>query len=166
MRNLKTLLTSGLVIGTCLFSAVPAMAATTTTNPNAAALTQIQTLRQQDKTLGDQLTSQRQSNQTQRTADWAQKNYTALSKAKTDQISFEGDYTTSLTDRFKLELDTIQLQADRQAKNTTNIPADLQAVIGDLNAQITIRGTLLTDAQTIFTDLGGTPAPTTPPAAQ
>lgn len=40
MRNVKVLLTSGLVVGTCLFSALPAMAATTapvppTTNPNA-----------------------------------------------------------------------------------------------------------------------------------
>lgn len=167
MRNLKVLLTSGLIIGSCLISALPAMAATNTTNPNAAALAQITALRQQDKTLGDQLTSQRQSNQAQRTTDWAQKNYTALLAAKDDQIKFETDYTTALTDRFSLEKDTIQLQIDRQAKNTINIPTDLQNVITDLNNQIAIRTQLVTDAQTIFTDLGGSvTAPVPTPATE
>ena len=167
MRNLKVLLTSGLVIGSCLLSALPAMADTTgvvppTTNPNATALAAIKELRQTDKGLGDQLVSLRQSNQAQRKADWAQKSYAALLKAKTDQISFENDYTTALTDRFNLEKDTIQLQIDRQAKNETNIAADLQNVITDLNNQISVRGKLITDAQTILVDLGGsvtTPVP-------
>jgi uncharacterized alpha/beta hydrolase family protein len=160
MRNLKVWLTSGLVIGTCLFSALPAMADTTppTTNPNATALAQITTLRQQDKTLGDQLTSQRQSNQAQRKADWAQKNYTALLAAKNDQISFEGDYTTASAIRFTLEKDTIQLQLDRQNKNTSNIPTDLQNVITDLTNQIDVRKQLITDAQKVLVDLGGSAA--------
>ena len=155
MRNLKVLLTSGLVIGVCLFSALPAMADTTipvppTPNPNATALTQIKALRLTDKGLGDQLKGLRQSNEAQRKADWAQKSYAALLKAKTDQISFEGDYTTALTDRFNLEKDNIQLQIDRQAKNETNIAADLQNVITDLNSQISARTQLITDAQKIL----------------
>ena len=156
MRNFKILLTSGLVIGSCLLSAMPAMAATST-GPNAVALSTITGLRQTDKGLGDQLVSLRQSNEAQRKADWTQKNYTALLAAKNDQIKFETDYTTALNDRLTLEKDTIQLQIDRQAKIETNIAADLQNVIIDLNNQISIRRTLITDAQTIFTDLGGTP---------
>ncbi|MDR3540115.1 MAG: hypothetical protein P4L69_03975 [Desulfosporosinus sp.] len=165
MRNLKVLLTSGLIIGSCLFSALPAMADTTavppTTNPNATYLAQFKELRQTDKGLGDQLVSLRQGNEAQRKADWAQKSYTALLKAKTDQISFEGDYTTALSDRFALEKDTIQLQIDRQAKNATGIPTDLQNIITDLNNQISVRGKLITDTQTIFTDLGGSITPPT-----
>jgi len=166
MRNLKTLLTSGLVIGVCLFSALPAMADTTvppTANPNAAALTQIKALRLTDKGLANQLHNLRLSNQTQRKADRAQKNYDALLKAKNDQISFENDYTAALTDRLNLQKDEIQLQIDRQAKNETNIAADLQNVINDLNSQISARTQLITDAQKISVDLGGsviTPDPT------
>lgn len=160
MRNLKVLLTSGLVIGSCLFSILPAMADTTgsvppTTNPNATALATIKGLRQTDKGLGDQLVSLRKSNQAQRKVDRAQKNYTALSTAKEAQISSETDYTTALNDRLTMEKDVLQLQIDRQAKNETNIAADLQNIITDLNNQISIRTKLITDAQTILADFGG-----------
>ena len=169
MRNLKVLLTSGVVIGACLLAALPAMADTSVvppaTNPNASALTQIKTLRQTDKGLADQLKSLRQSNQAQRKAERTQKNTAALLKAKTDQISFEGDYTTALNDRLTLQKDELQLQINRQAKNETNIAADLQNVINDLNSQISVRGKLITDATTILGDLGGSVAvPVTTPA--
>lgn len=171
MRNVKVLLTSGLVIGSCLFSALPAMADTTTavtptTNPNAAALTQIKQLRQQDKELGDQLIGLRQSIQAQRKVDWTQKNYSALLTAKNDQISMLNDYTTAITDRLNLQKDTIQLQIDRQAKNETNITADLQNVITDLNNQISARNQLITDAQKILGDLGGSSTSTSTSTAQ
>lgn len=169
MRNVKVLLTTGLVIGTCLFSALPAMADTTgplPTNPNATALAQIKALRQTDKGLADQLISIRQSNEAQRKVDWAQKSYAALLAAKNDQISFESDYTTALTDRFNLEKDTIQLQIDRQVKNETNIPTDLQNIITDLNNQISARNQLITDAQKILVDLGGSVASTSTTTAQ
>ncbi|MDR3540119.1 MAG: hypothetical protein P4L69_04005 [Desulfosporosinus sp.] len=157
MRNLKVLLTSGLIIGSCLVFALPAIAANTgsTTNPNAAALTTIKGLRQTDKELGVQLVNLRQSNQAQRKVDRSQKSYDALLKAKTDQISFETDNTTAQAYKLNLEKDTIQLRIDRQAKNQTNIAADLQNVITDLNNQISIRTKLITNAQTILSDLGG-----------
>lgn len=173
MRNLKVILTSGLVIGSCLFSALPAMAATTgpvppTPNPNAQYWTQIKALRQTDKGLGDQLHNIRQNIEAQRKADWTQKNYTALLTAKNDQISMLNDYTTALTDRFNLQKDEIQLQIDSQAKNETNIATDLQNVIADLNNQIGARNQLITDAQKILVDLGGsviTPTPIPAPTA-
>ncbi|MDR3586378.1 MAG: hypothetical protein P4L59_13820 [Desulfosporosinus sp.] len=164
MRNLKVLLTCGLVIGTCLFSALPAMADTPTgsTATNAQYWSQIKQLRQTDKGLGDQLTSLRQSNAAQRKTDWAQKNYIALLAAKQDQIKFVTDYTTALTDRFALEKDTIQLQLDRQNKNATGITTGLQNIITDLNNQITIRTQLVSDVTTVLTDLGGSVTPPVP----
>ena len=160
MRNLKVLLTSGLVIGTCLFSVLPAMAATTapvapTANPNATYWTQIKALRQTDKGLGDTLHGLRQSIQAQRKADWSQKSYTSLLNAKNDQISMISDYTTALTDRLTMRKDIIQLDIDRHAKNETNISTDLQNIITDLNNQISARNLLITDAQKILVDLGG-----------
>jgi len=65
--------------------------------------------------------------------------------------------------------DELQLQIDRQAKNTTNIAADINNVITDLNSQIAVRTTLITDAQNISVDLGGsvtTPPTTTPVPTQ
>jgi hypothetical protein len=59
-----------------------------------------------------------------------------------------------------LEKDTIQLQLDRQNKNTTNIPTDLQNVITDLTNQIDVRKQLITDAQKVLVDLGGSAAST------
>ena len=172
MRNLKVLLTSGVVIGACLLAALPTMAATTTgpvtptAKPNAAAMTQIKALRVTDKGLGDQLIVLRQSNEAQRKADRAQKSaagLNALLAANTDQISFESDHTTARADMLTLEKDTIQLQIDRQAKNATNIAADINNVITDLNSQISARTQLITDAQKISVDLGGSvTAPTTP----
>ncbi|MDR3584993.1 MAG: hypothetical protein P4L59_06660 [Desulfosporosinus sp.] len=162
MKNLKTLVTSGLVIGVCLFSALPAIADTSgsTSNPNATALASIKSLRQTDKGLAGQLKSLRQSNQAQRKADRAQKKTAPLLVAKNDQISFEADYSTALNDRLTLEKDTIQLQIDRQAKNETNIVADLNNVINDLNNQISARTQLITDAQKIQVDLGGSASST------
>ena len=167
MHKLKVLLTSGLIAGTCLLSAVPAMAATTAVNPNAQYWTQIKQLRQTDTGLGEQLTGLRQGNNALRKSDWTQKNYTALLSAKNDQITFENNYIAALTDRFTLQKDTIQLQIDRQAKNETAITTDLQNIITDLNNQISIRTTLVSDAQKVQADLGGssttpsTAAPTT-----
>jgi len=170
MRHLKTLLTSGLVIGACIVSALPAMAATTvpvtpTAKPNAAAMTQIKALRQTDKGLGDQLIVLRKSNQAQRKVDRSQKNaagLNALLAATNDQISFETTYTTARADKLNLKKDELQLQIDRQAKNATNIATDINKVITDLNSQIAVRTTLITDAQKISVDLGGSVA--TPPA--
>jgi len=174
MRHLKVLLTSGVVIGACLLATLPAMAATPTgavpPTPNAIALTQIKALRQTDKELGDQLVSLRKSNQAQRKVDRAQKNaagLNALLAAKNDRISFETTYTAARADRLNLQKDEIQLQIDRQAKNSTNITTDLNNVITDLNSQISIRKQLVTDAQTILKDLGGSviaPTPTPIPA--
>lgn len=167
MRNLKVLLTTGLVIGTCLFSSLPAMAATTgTTNPNASYWTQIKTLRQTDKGLGDTLHSLRQSIQAQRKTDWTQKDYSALLAAKNDQISMINDGTTALTDRLSLQKDEIQLRIDRQAKNKTNITTDLQNIITDLNNQISTRNQLITDTQKILVDLGGSAASTSTTTAE
>ena len=59
-----------------------------------------------------------------------------------------------------MEKDTIQLQLDRQNKNTTNIPTDLQNVITDLTNQIDVRKQLITDAQKVLVDLGGSAAST------
>lgn len=163
MRNLKTLVTGGLVVGVCLLATLPAMATTAekakATNPNADLLAQIKTLRQTDKGLADQLKTV--NAKTQRKDDWAQKNYTALLAAKNDQISFEKDYTTALNARFTLEKDNIQLQIDRQAKNATNVTADLNNIITDLNAQIAARTQLVTDAQKVLTDLNTTSSPST-----
>ena len=80
MHNFGTLLTTGLVIGFCLSSALPTLASGThnpviNTDPNADSLVQIQVLHQTDKELGDQLVSLKQSNEAQRTADWAQQKY-------------------------------------------------------------------------------------------
>lgn len=169
MGNVKVLLTTGLVIGTCLFSALPAMAATTgtsTTNPNAQYWTQIKALRQTDNGLAHQLKSIRQSIQAQRKTDWTQKNYSALLTAKNDKISMINDYSTALTDRLNLEKDKIQLQIDRQAKNKTNLTTDLQTIITDINSQISARNQLITDAQKILVDLGGSAANTSTTTAQ
>lgn len=171
MRNLKVLLTSGLVIGSCLFSALPAMADTTapaapTVNPNTTYWTQIKALRQTDKGLGDTLQELRQNIQAQRKMDWTQKNYTVLLNAKNDQISMVNDYTTALTDRLTLRKDELQLDIDRQAKNETNITTDLQNIITDLNNQISARNQLITDAQKILVDLGGSAASTSTATAE
>ena len=170
MRHFKTLLTSGLVIGACIISALPVMAATTgpitpTAQPNAASMTQIKALRQTDKGLADQLIVLRKSNQAQRKADRAKKDLAPLLAAKNDQISFETTYTTARADRLNLQRDEIQLQIDRQAKNKTNIAADLNNVITDLNSQISVRTTLITDAQTISKALISSDTTTTTPAA-
>ena len=178
MRNFKPLLTSGLVIGVCLFSAMPAMARGTHNRvfkiaPNAASTPQITALRQTDKGLADQLVSLKQDIQTQRKADWAQNNsagLNALLTATSDQSTMAKDYTTALTDSLNLEKDMIQLQIDIQATNATNISTDQNNVIADLNNQITDRNQLITDDTKILTDLGGsviTPTVTpavTPPA--
>jgi hypothetical protein len=173
MRHLKTLLTSGLVIGACIISALPAMAATTTgpvtptAKPNAAAMTQIKALRQTDKGLADQLIVLRKSNQAQRKADRTKKDLAPLLAATNDQISFETTYTTARADRLNLQKDELQLQIDRQSKNATNIAEDINKVITDLNSQISVRTTLITDAQKISKDLVGSvttpiiPVPTT-----
>ena len=151
MRNLKTLLTSGLIIGVCLVSALPAVAATKTPDPNADLLAQIKTLTQTEKGLADQLTSL--DIQTQRKIARAQKNFAALLAAKNDQISFEPDNTTARAYRLTLEKDNIQLQIDRQAKNATNITADMNIVITDLNNLIGARTQLIKDGQQILADL-------------
>ena len=160
MRNLKPLLTSGLVIGVCLFSALPVMAKGTHNRvfkiaPNAASTPQIMAQSQTDKGFADQLISLRQSIQAQRKVDWAQKSYTALLAANSDQSAMEKDNTTALTDRLNLEKDTIQLQIDIQATNATTVPMDQNNVIADLKSLIAARTQLVTDAQEILTDLGG-----------
>jgi hypothetical protein len=169
MHKVKVLLTTGLVIGSCLISTLPAMAATTgtsTTNPNAQYWTQIKTLRQTDKGIVDQLKGVRQNIQAQRKTDWTQKNYTALLAAKNDEISMINDYSAARTDSLNLQKDRIQLDIDRQAKNQTNITVDLQTVITDLNNQISARNQLVTDAQKILVDLGGSSASTSTATAQ
>jgi len=178
MRHLKVLLTSGVVIGACIISALPAMAATTASvtptakpNANATAMTQIKALRQTDKGLADQLIVLRKSNQAQSKADRAKKDLVPLLAATNDQISFETTYTKARADRLNLQKDEIQLQIDRQAKNATNIAADIKEVITDLKSQISVRTTLIKDATKISVDLGGSsattpiiPVPTTPAA--
>ena len=171
MRHLKTLLASGLVIGVCIVSALPAMATTTTglvtptATPNAASMAQIKTLRQTDKGLADQLTVLIKSNQAQRKADRAKKDLAPLLVATNDQISFETTYTTARADKLNLQKDEIQLQMDRQAKNATNITTDINNVITDSNSQISVRTTLITDAQKISVDLGGSVTTPIIPAA-
>jgi len=160
MRNLKPLLTSGLVIGICLFSALPAMANGThnrvfSVGPNSALTSQITALRKTDKGLADQLISLKQSIQAQRKTDWAQKSYAALLAANNDQSNMVNDYTTALTDRLTLEKDALQLQTDIQLTNATNIPTDQNKVVADLTSQIAVRTQLVTDALKILTDLGG-----------
>ncbi|WP_088189694.1 hypothetical protein [Desulfosporosinus sp. FKA] len=169
MYKVKVLLTSTLVIGSCLLTTLPAMAATTgtaATNPNSQYWTQIKTLRQTDNGLAAQLKNFRQSIKTQRQSDWTQKNYTALLAAKNDLITMVNDHTAALTDRLTLQKDKIQLDIDRQAKNETNITADLQTVITDLNNQISARNQLITDAQKVQVDLGGSSVSTSTATAQ
>ncbi|MDR3542896.1 MAG: hypothetical protein P4L69_18320 [Desulfosporosinus sp.] len=163
MRTLKPLLTSGLVIGVCLLSASPAMAKGThnkvfTIAPNAASTPQITALRQTDKALADQLISLGQSIEARRKADWVQNDsasLNALLAANRDKTTMAKDYTAAYADGLKLENDTIQLQIDIQAKIAQRVPNDQGNVIEDLNNQIDARTQLITDAQTILKDLGG-----------
>jgi len=128
-------------------------------NINASSSPQITTLRQTDKGLADQLTSLKQSNMAQLKVDKAQNNYTALLAANKDQIAQVNDYTTALTDRLNLQKDEIQLQIDNSqtasATTTATVAADLTNITTDLNNQISARTQLVTDAQKILVDLGG-----------
>ena len=173
----KTLLTSGLIIGVCLLSALPAVAATRSNYPgthngqinihtssasniNASLSPQITTLRQTDKRLADQLKTLKQSNRAQLKVDKAQNNYTALLAANKDQIAQVNDYTTDLTDSLNLQKDELQLQEDSgqttsTTTNTAAVAADLANITTDLNNQISSRTQLITDAQKILVDLGG-----------
>ncbi|OAT82925.1 hypothetical protein [Desulfotomaculum copahuensis] len=157
MRKVNLLLVSGLLVGSCFLSALPALAdtATASTPPNAGYIAQIKQLRQQDKSLYDQLQGLRKSIVEQRKVDWQQKNYTALLNAKNDQIAMENDFNTAYADRLTLRKDDIQLHIDRQAKNKQGVAADLQSIITDLQNQIGARQQLITDAQKILADLGG-----------
>ncbi|WP_407306793.1 hypothetical protein [Desulfosporosinus sp. SB140] len=162
MRNFKPLLTSGLVIGVCLFSAVPVMAGphnhtgVVYGGPKTASATKINALFKTDKGLANQLLSLRQSNEAQRKADLTQKNYSALLAANSDESKMVQDYTEALTARLNLEKDNIKLQMDGQAANALNsVAGDQDTVVTDLNNQIAARKQLITDAQTILKDLGG-----------
>ena len=125
MRNLKLLLTPGLVIGICLFSVLPAMAGShigvVIGGPNTASSTKIKGLRKTDKGLADQLLSLRQSNEAQRNIDLAQKNYSALLAANSDQSKMLNDYTKALTNRLSLEKDDLKFEIDSLPANALKL---------------------------------------------
>lgn len=159
MSKLKVLLASGLVVSSCLLSAIPALADTTTpapsTNPNAPYLTQLKTLRATEQGIQQNIASLNSAIGQQSKTDRQQKNFSAIIAADNVRLNTLSDFNAARAASVATSKDNAQLQMDRAAKNTAAVTTDLQTLITDLQTRINADTQLASDKQAILTALGG-----------